>query len=67
MQESQLISKHTRHRQAGYAKSDRKLNAMRKGLKELITDTITIRLLPRRRAIPDCPMVMYRAKGYTYA
>jgi len=64
MQESRLISKHSRHRQAGYAKKDRKLNAMRKGLKELITDTITIRLLPRRRAIPDCPMVMYRARGF---
>ena len=67
MPKSQSVSKHSRHRQAGYAKKDRKLNAMRKGLKELITDTITIRLLPRRRAIPDCPMVMYRAKGYTYA
>jgi hypothetical protein len=63
MPKSQLISKHTRHRQAGYAKKDRKLNAMRKGLKDLITDTITIRLLPRRRAIPDCPMVFYRVKG----
>ena len=63
MPKSQLISKHSRHRQAGYAKKDRKLNAMRKGLKDLITDTITIRLLPRRRAIPDCPMVTYRVKG----
>ena len=38
MQTSQSISKHTRHRQAGYAKKDRKLNAMRKEAQKFIKD-----------------------------
>ena len=59
LQEVKRMSKHNGAlRESLYAKMDRKLDLMRYGLKNLITDTVQLRFGFRKTA-PDCPKLRW--------
>lgn len=50
--------RNSRLRENLYAKMDRRLDRMRRGLKELMADTLSLRR--GRNSAPDCPRLRWR-------